>query len=350
MSHHAHRTLTAAALALVVAASVAGPASAVLPGSNGRIVFMRFDADNVGQIWVANPDMTHQVRLTSGRNDGWFPSWSPDGTRIAFGSGRTDPDPNDGTPISDIFTMRADGTDVRKVTDSVGDSEKPTWSPDGRWLVYSADRGNYPDSMGLYLTRSDGSGAPQRLTSLTDGAGWQELARFSPDGSRIAFDEYHGSNVLTHRFDGRVVAEQAALFTVKRDGTDKRQLTPWGLHATDSDWSPDGKRLVFAGQPTHSGNIGDVLVADADGSHLKDLTQDHGVTGGGNDTAFRYAESFNPAWSPDGTTIVFVHGEYTAASGFHGGLQVMNPDGTGRHWLSQGEEHQPDWGSAPPIP
>src|SRR3954452_478065 len=130
MSHHAHRTLTAAALALVVAASVAGPASAVLPGPNGRIVFMRFDADNLGQIWVANPDMTHQVELTSGRNDGWFPSWSPDGTRIAFGSGRTDPDPTDDVQISDIFTMRPDGTDIRKVTDSVGDSEKPTWSPD----------------------------------------------------------------------------------------------------------------------------------------------------------------------------------------------------------------------------
>ena len=40
----------------------------------------------------------------------------------------------------------------------------------------------------------------------------------------------------------------------------------------------------------------------------------------------------------------------TPEGGFRMGLQVMNPDGSGRHWLSQGEEHQPDWGVAPPLP
>jgi Tol biopolymer transport system component len=339
----------APALALVIASVAVPPASAVLPGTNGRIAFMRFDADGFGQVWVANPDMTHQVQLTSGRNDGWFPTWSPDGARIAFGSGRADPDLDDGVQISDIFTMRPDGTDVRKLTDAVGDSEKPAWSPDGRWLVYSADRASYPDGMGLYLIRSDGRGTPQRLTSLPDGAIWQELARFSPDGSRIVFDEYRGGHLLRNHQDGSVVGEQAALFTIRPDGTDKRQVIPWGVHGTDADWSPDRKRLVFAGQPTHIGNIGDVLVADADGSHLEDLTQDHGLTGIGSETAFQYAESFNPAWSPDGTIIIFVHGEFTADSGFHGGFQVMNSDGTGRHWLSQAEEHQPDWSSVPAI-
>ena len=141
------------------------------------------------------------------------------------------------------------------------------------------------------------------------------------------------------------------MFTVRPDGSDLRQVTPWGLHAGDPDWSPDGRRLVFSGQPSHIGNIGDVHVADADGGHLRDVTRDHGLTGLGQRVeAVRYSESFNPAWSPDGTSIVFVHAEFTAEDGFHMGLQVMNPDGSGRHWLSQGEEHQPDWGSAPPIP
>jgi Tol biopolymer transport system component len=351
MLRHAHRVLAAATLALIVAFPAAGPASAALPGANGRITFMRFEDDGFGQIWVANPDMSHQVELTSGRNDGWFPTWSPDGTRIAFGSSRADPDLNDDVAISDIYTMRPDGSDVRKLTDSVGDSEKPSWSPDGRWLVYSADRGNYPDAMGLYLIRSDGSGTPHRLTSLPDGAFWQELARFSPDGSRIVFDEYRGGHILTNHRDGSVVGEQAALFTIRPDGTGKRQLIPWGLHGTDADWSPDGKHLVFAGQPTHAGNIGDVMVADADGSHVTDLSEDHGLTGlGQNPDAFQYSESFNPAWSPDGTTIVFVHAEFTTQTDFHFGFQLMNPDGSNRRWLSQDFEHQPDWGSVPPVP
>jgi Tol biopolymer transport system component len=139
--------------------------------------------------------------------------------------------------------------------------------------------------------------------------------------------------------------------TIRPDGSDKRQLTPWGIHATDADWSPDGKRLVFGAQPTHIGNIGDVMIADADGGHLKDLTQDHGLTGLGQSIgAVNYSESFNPAWSPDGTTIIFVHAEFTADTDFHFGFQLMNPDGSHRRWLSQGFEHQPDWGSVPPIP
>jgi Tol biopolymer transport system component len=342
----AARTLFATCIALVAAASLVGPALATQPGANGRITFMRPDADGSFQVWTANPDLSHQVQLTDGPSDAWFPAWSPDGTRIAFSSHRSDPDPADGTEIMDVFTMRPDGTDIRKVTDSVGFSSTPAWSPDGQWLVISADRADYPRSQGIYIVPSDGSALPRRITTLPDASAWQELARFSPDGSRIVYSEYRGGHV-TRR--GSYVAEQAALFTVRPDGTDVRQVTPWGIHATDADWSPDGRRLVFGAQPTHIGNIGDVGIVDADGSHLRDLTGDHGLTGIGNGDAVWYEESFNPAWSPDGSTIVFVHASYTAERGFAMGLQVMNPDGSGRRWIADPPEeaHQPDWGSAP---
>ena len=95
MPCHARRLLAAASLSLLVLASAAGPASAALqPGPNGRIAFMRFDEDGRFRVWAANPDMTHQVQLTHGPDwDGWFPTWSPDGTRIAFSSSHEDPDP-----------------------------------------------------------------------------------------------------------------------------------------------------------------------------------------------------------------------------------------------------------------
>ena len=351
MLRHAHRMLAAASFALLVAASAVAPAAATFPGTNGRITFMRFDEGGRFQVWAANPDMTGQVQLTHGPDwDGWFPSWSPDGSRIAFSSSHEDPDPFGGEEIHDVYTMKADGSDIRLITDSRGYSGKPSWSPDGRWLVFDADRDDYPASQGIYAIRSDGSGGLRRITSLPSPSAWQELARFSPDGSRLLFDEVRGGTELRNRFEGRLVGEAAALFTVRFDGSNLRQITPWGIHGGDGDWSPDGKQIVFSGQPSHQGNIGDVLVVNADGTHLKDLTDDVGFTGPAKDATVRYGESFNAAWSPDGRTIVFVHASYTAANGFHMGLQTMRPDGSGRAWLSEGEEHQPDWGPAPAAP
>lgn len=349
MPRHARCPLAIASIVLLAVVSLPSPAAAVQPGVNGRITFQRFDEHGFFQVWVANPDMSQQVQITHGAFGSGFPSWSPDSTRIVFMSDRTDPDLTDGSEIQDVFTMRPDGTDIVKITDSRGFSGHPSWSSDGRWIIFDADRGDYPAGQGLYLARSDGSGGIRRLTTLPAGSTWQELGRFSPDGSRIVYGQYRGGQVLSHRFDGRVVAEQAALFTVRPDGTDIRQITPWGAHGDDADWSPDGSRLVFGGQPTHQGNIGDVLAVDADGRHLTDLTHDHGLTGGTLDSVW-YEESFNATWSPDGTKIIFVHASFTAEDGFRMGLQTMNPDGSGRSWLSQGEEHQPEWGTNPIVP
>jgi len=346
------RGMSAACLVVALALVVPGPALATPPGANGRITYMQFDDNGQFQVWAANPDLSHQVQLTPGTSDGWMPGWSPDGSRIVLASHQYDPDPNDAVEIMDVFTMRPDGSDVRKLTDSVGYSGSASWSPDGRWIVYSADRANYPSAQGIYVIRSDGSAPPRRITTLPAGSWWQELPRFSPDGSRLVFNEYRGGKVLRNHRDGALVAEQAALFTVRTDGTDLRQITPWGIHATDADWSPDGKRLVFGAQPTHIGNIGDVMIADADGGHLKDLTQDHGLTGIGNIKAVQYAESINPAWSPDGSKIIFQSFSFTDKNGFVSGMQTMNPDGSGRAFIGSTptEGHQPDWGTAPLVP
>jgi Tol biopolymer transport system component len=350
MSARYRRTFVATVMLLAAIVALPPAVHATQPGVNGRIAFHRGDLGR-SQIFTANPDLSHEVQLTAGSEDGATPAWSPDGSRIAFMSARSDPDPDNGLEVRDIYTMKPDGSDVLKITDSVGFSGNPSWSPDGRWLVFAADRADNPRSQGLYLIRSDGTGGLRRLTTLPATSNWQELARFSPDGSLIVFTEYRGGNELRNHMDGRVVAEHSALFTVRPDGTDIRQITPWGIHASDADWSPDGTKLVFGAQPTHKGNIGDVLVSDADGGHIVDLTQDHGATGGTLSTAW-YEESFNPAWSPDGTKIIFAHASFTEEQGFYFGLQVMNADGSGRSWVYDEHTggHQPDWGTAPLVP
>ena len=311
---------------------------------------MRFDEDGRFQVWAANPDMTRQVQLTHGPDwDGWFPSWSPDGTRIAFSSYHEDPDPFGGEEIHDVYTMKADGTDVRKITDSRGYNGKPSWSPDGRWLLFDADRGDYPASQGIYIIRSDGSGGPRRVTSLPTGLGLAGARAVLAGRPRIVFNQVQGGHEVREP-PGRTTGRRAG----RRVHGPARRVGPAPGHARGGctpatpTGPPTADDLVFSGQPSHTGNIGDIHVSGADGGAPQGRDAGRRPHGPGQRVeAIRYSESFNPAWSPDGTTIVFVHAEFTAEDGFHMGLQVMNPDGSGRHWLSEGEEHQPDWGSAP---
>jgi TolB protein len=79
--------------------------------------------------------------LTAGVAHDSFPSWSPKGDRIAFTSDR------DGD--YEIYTIRPDGTDLRRLTNSPGNDAHNSWSPDGEWIVFTSVRGGFKDEMAL---------------------------------------------------------------------------------------------------------------------------------------------------------------------------------------------------------
>jgi len=335
-----------AAMALGIAALVPLPSGATFPGMNGRITFMKADEAGLFQVWVANADLSSQVKLTAGPELNTEPVWAPGGSRIAFTRERTNPD---STVVADVFTMKPDGSKVRRLTDFKGITAQSAYSPDGRLIAFISDQGNYPAEQGIYVALAADGSSLQRVTKLPANASVDLAPRFSPDGTQLVFTRYRTRND----------AEQSALFVVNADGSGLRRLTSFrvgGRGAGDADWSPDGTRLVFEtiGDPgTNASGI--IYVVNVDGSGLTNLTRNRKGT---NDQTF--LDSYDPVWSPDGSKILFSDAIITGGfppSECKTDLATINPDGSARAFVSpdfcspdalfQEEEHQADWESIP---
>ena len=163
-THQLPKKLTQLALAfafIVIGVSMA-PAQSLVR-QNGKIAFTR-QSDGNPEIYLVNPDSTNLVRLTYNTVVDDAPTWSPDGTRIAFVSQW-----EDGT--FGIFIMNADGSNQRDVTPlSLSKSYNPgwwwsplrlSWSPDGKKIAFD-------DSGQIFVVNVDGSGR-QNLTPSPDG-------------------------------------------------------------------------------------------------------------------------------------------------------------------------------------
>jgi len=319
----------------LAAPGVADPDHEDLPGI---ITFQRFDDDGQWQLWVANADLTGQRQLTSGPYTSGFASWNPDGTRLAFDSNRSDPDLTDDEWPNDVFTMNADGTDVVQVTHSGGFAGDPSWSPDGRWIAFESDFGDYFAKAGIWVSRPDGSHL-RRVTAPADvhDGYWDTAPQFSPDGKRLVFTRFTA-------YDDDGDATEASLYVVDVDGTHARQLTSTAdLIPGDANWSPNGKTLTFeAYGPVPNG--GNVYTVGADGKHPRNLTD--------NDPSYQGAA--DPVYSPDGHLVMYLQGNLPGDAVWTVGLSTMSKNGKGAAFIGNNldylnQEHQPDWVLAPRL-
>lgn len=178
--------------------------------------------------------------LTTGPGYNAEATLSTDGKKIVFTSSR------DGD--LDIYTMNVDGTEVRRLTDTLGYDGGPFFSPDGNWIVYRAHHpktdseiAHYksllaqglvePNEMDLYVMHADGS-SQQQITKLP---GASFAPSFFPDSQRIIFASNY-EHPTTSQFE---------LYTIGRDGSGLERATFAGGFNAFPQFSPDGKKLVF---------------------------------------------------------------------------------------------------------
>lgn len=203
--------------------------------------------------------------------------FSRDGQWLAFGAGYFLGSRVDGP--ARIMIMRPDGSDVRALTRGPGNAGFPSWSPDGRSIVYRY----WTDKAGGLRIVDVASGESRVLST-----GWDTLPVWSPDGEVIMFTR----SARDDRFD----YDEFDIYTMRPDGTDIKRLTDSEGNDAHSHWSPDGERILWSSSRLgfkeegllsidQSQAYAELFIMNADGSNQRPLTDN------------QYEEG-TPAWVP----------------------------------------------------
>ena len=152
------------------------------PSSDGSKVVFQGNFDGRWQLYQIDLDDGSIRRLHTSANDDTHPAWSPDGASLAFISNR---DGND-----EVYVLDLESGSARPVSPHPGKDGHPKWSSDGQWLVFNrtfdpADKGGDRDSA-IMRVRTDGSD----LSVVSDSPRVETFPSFSPDGRSVVFVEW----------------------------------------------------------------------------------------------------------------------------------------------------------------
>jgi TolB protein len=260
-------------------------------GSSGGVLAFVSTRDGNGEIYTMNADGSDLRRLTNWQDWDGMPSWSPDGMQIVYY-----------THLSDnnwvIMVMDANGQNRRQLTDSNVCDGAPSWSPDGALIAFTSSPDCDIDSREIYVMNADGSNQRQ----LTDSELGNWFSSWSPDSQRIAY---------TSNRDGN-----EEIYVMAADGGNQLRLTYDERTDNEPAWSPDGQQIAFVSD--RDGNE-EIYLMNPVGTGLVRLTD--------NDLKDQF-----PTWSPDGRQIAY----YTHLSQSKWVIRVMDTDGQNQRTLTDG--------------
>ena len=305
---------------------LAAPAQAAFPGKPGPLVYSRVsfnESADEGGLVLHGPrqrQKPHALTTNSGDNT---PSFSADGRLVAFAGNY-----EAGTPLPPgrhIYVVNVDGGGLRQLTSGPDFDENPSFSPDGKKVVF--DRRPSAGRAHIFVVNIDGTG----LRQLTSGSFNDSEPVYTPSGRRIVFVSDRDHDVRTDRSD---------IFAMAASGANQRVLIDGPRNEDEPDTSPNGKSIVFVSNRAPGINI---FVAGANGRHVRQLTHNRRDCFSGNC-------NLSPVWSPDGRHIA-----YLAVGRFSSDLEVMRADGGGGKEFSNGSTEEegfgtgvgpPSWGPA----
>ncbi len=223
------------------------------------------------ELYAWSPATGRELQLTRlGSRVGSF-AWSPDGGRIAFSGDRYG--------SQDIYVVTVPGATVTRLTSDVRYEVYPSWTPDGRSIVYQRMADSWVDRD--WMAVSAAGGTPHLIigdTGFMDYGGGRDvgLGRVSPDGRTLLFKSQRGG--------------YRAYWVVALAGGSPRRIDDDSLDETDASWSPDGAAILFITQDngTHT-----LRLAPAAGGKARGLVAPQsGVVS-------------QPEWSPDGKRVLY---------------------------------------------
>ncbi len=236
------------------------------PSPDGTRIVFQSNRTGIAQIYIMNADGSDLKQLTDYPRGAETPVWSPDGRSIVYGA-------YVGDDNNDVFIMNPDGSSRKQLTGSPGYDGHPHWSADGQRIFYNSDQTS-PDPGAewskrwheIFSMKADGTDLRQH-THCRSVCTYGSL---SPDGRKITYRKT--TDAPAYSWDLTLGSPNSEVFVADVNGANEVNLSNNAAFDGWPAWSPDGKRIVFSSNRAGPANVGHLYTIGVDGTDIRQIT------------------------------------------------------------------------------